>query len=145
MVNELIKKNNATPTLPIFFDIENWTTVPDTADATCPNDSATWATIWNAFYNRLINLGYNENEIYIYSYPNWAKQVCQDPSVYSKLRWCARYNGTFDFNDYVTGFTVNQNDDKIFGWQYSESEIIPGIYSNVTVDCGAFFNIDSLF
>jgi GH25 family lysozyme M1 (1,4-beta-N-acetylmuramidase) len=145
MVNELIKKNNATPTLPIFFDIEDWTTVPDTAGATCPNDSATWAIIWNAFYNRLINLGYHENEIYIYSYPVWANKVCQDPSVYSKLRWCARYNGTFDFNDYVTGFTVDQNDDKIFGWQYSESEIIPGIYSNVTVDCGAFFNIDSLF
>ena len=115
---ELINKYDMNPTIGIFLDLEgnsltNHLTVND------------YEEITKAYMKILSDNGYG-NITKIYTYKSLAEEKFYTPYLFNQITWIAQY---YHFNTYK-----NNN---VVGWQYSSSEIMPGIKG--TVDMSVWF------
>ena len=116
---DLIKKYNMNPTLGIYYDIEDWTAGSANSYGITQE---TYQIIVENFISTMKAYGYNS---YVYTGLNFAlNRFNEETRKY--IRWIAQYNhvctypGEYDM------------------WQYSSTERIPGI--NTNVDVNVLFN-----
>ena len=108
-----IEKYNLNPTYGIFFDLES-------NNITSYLDTAAYEQIVRGYMERMTNSGYG-NITKIYTYKSYAEETLNSPYLKSLITWIAQYN------HYCT-YSGNYS-----AWQYSSSEKIPGITTNVDV------------
>lgn len=120
---QLLKRYNAQPSLPIYYDLENWTWTGHKP----PTSSSDYEKIVDAYFSALRKEGYSN--VSIYSYKSYLNGPLKSPHIWSLTSWVAQYSSSLDFDvaAYSPGF---------YGWQYTSSGSIHGI--NGTVDLNAF-------
>ena len=125
----LIEKFRAKPSLPIFFDLEQWGSWRDSSTGVthyCPTSPSTYKRIVDSYFSVINSLGYPN--VAIYSYTNYLNTALNDSTIHARVKWVAQYGPSLKFN-------ISQYTD-YFGWQYSASESVPGI--NGSVDMNVF-------
>ena len=109
----IIKKYDMKPTLGVYYDIESW----ELSNASSSNiTTAKYDEIITTFVNNMHNSGYKDT--YVYTDLNHIRNILST-NMRKYIRWVAQYNHYCNY------------DGEYFMWQYSSSERIPGISTNV--------------
>lgn len=111
------------PTLGIYYDLEAWTW----SGHVCPSTPSEYEAIVRQFYQQLVNRGWSENDIHIYSYTGYLRSELNSTYLHARTSWVAQYNSTLSYQIVATGQ---------YGWQYTASASVPGVSGNV--DMSAF-------
>ena len=115
----MIQKYDLNPTLGIYYDIEDW----DLGYANSNNISVgMYDTIITTFINRMKENGYTS---YVYTNLSYTRNRLSS-AMKQYVRWIAQYNHTCNY------------DGEYFMWQYSSTERVDGISTNV--DSNVWFN-----
>ena len=118
-VLNMIQKYSLNPTLGIYYDIEDW----DLGYANSNNISVgMYDTIITTFINRMKENGYTS---YVYTNLSYTRNRLSS-AMKQYVRWIAQYNHTCNY------------DGEYFMWQYSSTERVDGISTNV--DSNVWFN-----
>ena len=118
-VLNMIQKYGLNPTLGIYYDIEDW----DLGYANSNNISVEmYDTIITTFINRMKENGYTS---YVYTNLSYTRNRLSS-AMKQYVRWIAQYNHTCNY------------DGEYFMWQYSSTERVDGISTNV--DSNVWFN-----
>ncbi len=118
-VLNMIQKYDLNPTLGIYYDIEDW----DLGYANSNNISVEmYDTIITTFINRMKENGYTS---YVYTNLSYTRNRLSS-AMKQYVRWIAQYNHTCNY------------DGEYFMWQYSSTERVDGISTNV--DSNVWFN-----
>ncbi len=116
---KLIQQYGCTPTLPIFYDLEEWTWTGHTP----PTSVSTYVDIVNSFCDVMSAGGYAN--IKVYSYTSYLNGPLNSSSIWKRAAWAAQYNSTLQFsNSYYDGCTA---------WQYTSTGSVSGIAGNVDI------------
>ncbi|WP_231129458.1 GH25 family lysozyme [Bifidobacterium choloepi] len=124
--------------LPIFYDIENWSswTDDDGVVHSYPTSASAFQSIVSTFTSTLAARGYDNVELY--TYLSFANSYLNTTSLESKIGWIAQYNTTLSY--------TYPNYDGGRGWQYTSSATVDGISGNVDMsafDEYAFLDVNS--
>lgn len=124
----LMNTYGATPTYPIYYDLENWSYTSGGITYSAPKSTNSYIDIVNGFMTTMNNSGYSAN---VYSYRSYLQGVLNTPSILQYVSWVAAYTPTLGYvNDYYTG--------GLHGWQYTSSGSVTGISGRV--DISSFYN-----
>ena len=121
-VAEVCARLGARPTLPYYYDLENWTWTGHTP----PTSPKAYEGIVDAFFSAMASRGISD--VSVYSYTSYLQGPLNAESIWRRTSWVAQYNYRLDFsNPYRPSF---------HGWQYSDGGSVPGIRG--AVDLNAF-------
>ena len=124
-VAEVCARLGARPTLPYYYDLENWTWTGHTP----PTSPKVYEGIVDAFFSAMASRGISD--VSVYSYTSYLQGPLNAQSIWRRTSWVAQYNYRLDFsNPYRPSF---------HGWQYSERGSVPGIRG--AVDLNAFTSL----
>lgn len=124
----LMNTYGATPTYPIYYDLENWSYTSGGITYSAPKSTNSYIDIVNGFMTTMNNSGYSAN---VYSYRSYLQGVLNTPSILQYVSWVAAYTPTLGYvNDYYTS--------GLNGWQYTSNGSVTGISGRV--DISAFYN-----
>lgn len=117
----LLKRYNAHPSLPVYYDLEKWSWTGHQP----PTDPRVYERIVDAYFNELHKVGYTN--VSIYSYTGLLKGALKSPAIWKRTSWVAQYAAElqFDFSTYATDF---------HGWQYTDVGQVNGIAGNVDIN-----------
>ncbi|MDL2276158.1 hypothetical protein LJC02_00745 [Breznakia sp. OttesenSCG-928-G09] len=127
----LIKKFKASPSLPIYYDIERWPNGGYKENGkwvACPTTTSQYLQIIPPFLQEMHNSGYKNT--HVYSYRSYVQNQLNHSSILKWTSWIAEYGPRLNYNNtYYYGLS---------GWQYTSSGTVKGI--NGRVDINAFYN-----
>jgi glucan-binding YG repeat protein/GH25 family lysozyme M1 (1,4-beta-N-acetylmuramidase) len=106
---------------PVYYDLENWVSGGNHA----PTDPGTWDGIVNAWYWAMLDAGYTNENLGVYSYTSYLGTALNSSFVHSKTTWVAEYGSKMNFSH----FGGNQR-----GWQYWSSGRVNGISGSVDLN-----------
>ena len=117
----LLREANASPTLPIFYDLEEWTW----AGHTPPSDPATYERIVNAYCAVMEEAGITN--VRVYSYRSYFRGGPLDsPEIWKRGAWVAEYGTSLQLE--------NPYYENCLAWQYTSGGSVPGISGSVDVN-----------
>lgn len=118
----VIEKYGCKPSLPIFYDLEEWTWTGHKP----PTTVSAYEKIVRAYCDTLANRGYTN--VKVYSYRAYLYGPLNSEYIWRKAAWAAEYNPTLKFNNpYYKGCQA---------WQYTDTGSTSGVSGNV--DMNAF-------
>ncbi|MBE5024008.1 hypothetical protein INF26_03970, partial [Olsenella sp. DSM 107455] len=122
----LIDRYGADPTLPIFYDLEEWTWTGHTP----PTEVSVYESIVSAYVDTLKSYGIGN--VNVYSYTSYLQGPLNSPKIWRLTSWVAQYNYRLTF--------ANPYEPSFHGWQYTSSASIPGIIGGVDQSAFTPFN-----
>lgn len=116
--------------VPFFIDLEEWEwTGSNGRYHHSPRSAGTYDSIVRAYIGVLNSMGYNN--VHVYSYLSYLKEVCNTPFIRSYASWVAQYNSVAEY-EYATAPNMR-------AWQYTSTDQIAGIGTTKEgVDFSAF-------
>ena len=126
---ELLKRYDAKPTLPVYYDLETWTWTGHKP----PSDTKTYEAIVDAYFNAMDTAGFANVSIYSYA-GLLLKGALKSPAIWKRTSWVAQYAAEleFDFKLYASDF---------HGWQYTDMGVVDGISGSVDINAFTPFNL----
>ncbi len=130
-LKKLMKQFNASPSLPIYYDIEYWPNggYKDQGNwIACPTTQAEYMSIIPTFLKNMQNAGYARTNVY--SYRSYLQNQLNNPEILKYVSWVAVYGPQL-------GYTNNNYKGDILGWQYTSGGNVGGVF---TGDVSAFYS-----
>lgn len=139
-INSLLDSAGASPSYPVYYDLESWSWTSKTTNVTHsnPTSSGTYDSIVSSFMNRMKTYGYDAQ---IYCSSSWAKDggVLHTSVSLPYISWIAAWGNESDTaigTNYVSNRYTNTSSNTGFtGWQYTSKGSIAGITGYVDTDC----------
>ncbi len=125
---ELLKRYDAHPTLPVYYDLETWSWTGHQP----PTEPKVYEQIVDAYFGALQKAGCTN--VSIYSYTGLLKGALKSPAIWKRTSWVAQYAAElqFDFSTYAPA---------CYGWQYTDVGQVDGIAGNVDINAFTPFKL----
>ena len=122
---KVLSERGYEPSLPIFYDLEEWVWTGHTP----PTTVSAYEAIVRRYCDVLKARGYGN--VRVYSYRNYLNTVLKSDYIWERAAWAAEYNPTLKFaNPYFDGCQA---------WQYTSTGSVSGVTGNGgKVDINAF-------
>ncbi|QWT17570.1 S-layer homology domain-containing protein [Collinsella sp. zg1085] len=120
---ELLKRYDAKPILPIYYDLEKWSWTGHTP----PSSPRVYEQIVQAYFKALARAGYHD--VSVYSYTSYLNGPLNSRYIWDRTSWVAQYFPTLRFD-------IAACSPSFHGWQYTSSGTVDGIAG--AVDVSAF-------